>query len=86
MYRTIGNEYGKLMYTVEGELGTNFSSIIDTRKMMWRQFHANVYHAKRIILDFSYTAQTHGGVALDDVYISPVSCAGILFNAIMNLW
>lgn len=86
MYHKIGKEYGKLMYTIEDDNGMNFSSIIDTRKMMWRQFQANVYRAKRIIVDFSFTNQTHGGVALDDFYISPVGCAGILFNALVEFW
>lgn len=50
--------------------------MVNTRKQLWSQFQANVYNATQIILEFNFTENNLGGIALDDTYISPIMCAG----------
>lgn len=59
--------------------------MVDTRKQLWSQFKGNVYNATQIIIEFNFTEKTRGGIALDDIYISPIICEGILqINQLME--
>lgn len=55
------------------------SIVRDARKELWRQLLVNVSKTEEIILEYNFTKSNKGGIALDDVYIAPVVCAGILY-------
>ncbi|VDI48374.1 Hypothetical predicted protein [Mytilus galloprovincialis] len=63
------------IYTVVKEREEFLQSMVNTRKQLWSQFQANVYNATQIILEFNFTENNHGGIALDDIFISPTMCA-----------
>ncbi|CAC5410597.1 unnamed protein product [Mytilus coruscus] len=62
------------IYTVVKEREEILYSMIDRRTQLWSQFQANVYNATQIILEYNFTDTNVGGIALDDIYISPISC------------
>ncbi|VDI45916.1 Hypothetical predicted protein, partial [Mytilus galloprovincialis] len=51
------------------------SSINNTRKDMWHRLQVTVYNADQIILEYNFTFESYGGLALDDIYVSPVKCS-----------
>lgn len=81
-YYKYGDTPGYLnIYTVVKQREEIMFSMIDKRTYLWSLFQANVYNATQILLEFNFTDTTSGGIALDDIYISPVICKGIFqFN------
>lgn len=72
--------YGKKpgqLYIYINKTAEILSYIIDARTTdEWSQFQANVYNANQIILEYNFTKNNHGGIAMDDIYISPNICSG----------
>ncbi|XP_052068046.1 uncharacterized protein LOC127707508 [Mytilus californianus] len=75
-YYMYGDYPGHLfIYTVVNMTEEIMSVIFDTRTVMWSRFQANVYNVTKIIFEYNSTDKNKGGIALDDVYISPIICA-----------
>lgn len=78
-YYKYGGALGHLnIYTMVEQKEELQYSLSNTRTKLWSQFQANIYTATEIILEYNYTEMDQGGIALDDIYISPAICEGKL--------
>lgn len=82
-YYMYGDRPGHLYIYINNTEETEeiLSYTIDTRTTEWSRFQENVYNNAQIILEHNFTNVSSGGIALDDIYISPNICSGNSFTA-----
>ncbi|CAC5383538.1 unnamed protein product [Mytilus coruscus] len=63
------------IYAMINETENILYSTSDTSKHVWHRLQVTVYNADQIILEHNFTNKSYGGLALDDIYVSPIKCS-----------